>query len=199
MNGIEKILAHILTVSEAQCADIEHAAAEECDRIRAEFAKKENDEYQKLIQDGTKDAERRLERLNSLAALESKKQVLMTQQEMLSEAFAYAAKKLLQLPEEEYVNFLAGQAAAASLSGVESIMLSHSDRERYGTKVLSAANSALENKGKAARLSLSDECADITGGLILSGGDIEVNCSVEALIAQCRNSISPAVASVLFD
>ena len=199
MNGLEKILAHILKESDAECAVIEKEAAAECERIRASYEKAEQDEYWKLVNEGTKEAERRLERLNSLAALEAKKHVLMTQQEMLTEAFSYAAKKLLELPGNEYTGFLAKQAYSASLSGTETIILSPTDRERYGRDVLELANSALSAAGKTANLSLSDKTADISGGLILSGGDIEVNCSIDALIAECRNRISPEVASVLFD
>ena len=198
MNGIEKILAHIQAESDAECEEIERAAAEECDRIRAEYAKSEQEEYLKLLEAGTKEAERRLERLGSLAALESKKHVLMTQQEMVTEAFEYAAKKLLALPEGEYVMFLAKQACSASLTGMETIILSPSDYSRIGKEVLRAANSALRAAGKAASLTLSEKTADIRGGLILSGGDIEVNCSIDALMAEYRNELSPTVASVLF-
>ena len=199
MNGIEKILAHILKSSDAECAEIEREATGECERIRADCDKTAQEEYQKLISAGTKDAERRLERLGSLAALESKKQVLITQQEMVAETFEYAANRLLELPESEYVAFLAKQACAASLTGVETIILSPSDHQRFGADVLNAANFALRAAGKTASLSLSDETADIRGGLILSGGDIEVNCSIDALMAEYRNELSPAVAAALFD
>ena len=199
MNGIDKILAHIKSQSDAECEVIERTANEECERIRAEYSKMEQDEYWKLVNAGTKDAERRLERLNSLAALESKKQVLMTQQEMVAEAFEQAADAILKLPEREYINFLAKQVYAASLTGSETIMLSSADRDRIGKDVLSAANAALSGEGKAANLTLSDQSADIRGGVIISGGDIEVNCSVDALVTEFRNDLAPAVASVLFD
>ena len=199
MNGIEKILAHIMTESSAECANIERDAAEECDSIRARYAKEEQNEYERLVDEGKRGAERRLDRLNSLAALESKKHVLMTQQEMLSDAFGHAAKKLLDLPENEYIGFLAKQAYTASLTGNETILLSPSDRDRFGKDVLEVANAALNAAGRTSNLTLSDKTADISGGLILVGGDIEVNCSVDALIAECRNRISPEVASVLFD
>ena len=198
MNGIEKILAHIKSESDAECEAINVSAAEECDRIRDEYTKTGQDEYRKLVDAGTKEAERRLERLNNLAVLESKKHVLMTQQEMVAEAFENAAKILLDLPDSEYIDFLAKQACVASLNGTETIILSASDRSRIGSEVLSAANSALRTAGKTASLKLSDNSADIRGGLILSGGNIEVNCSVDALIAEYRNELSPAIASMLF-
>ncbi|MCL2044829.1 MAG: V-type ATP synthase subunit E [Oscillospiraceae bacterium] len=198
MNGIEKIITHIKSESDAECEAIELAANEECERIRNEYATIEQDEYSRLMEAGTIEAERRLERLNNLAILESKKQILVTQQEMLSEAFAYAAKVILELPESQYIQFLAKQACAASLTGTESVVLSAKDKARIGVAAVDAANAALRALGKTASLTLSDRVADIRGGLILSGGDIEVNCDVDALVSAYKNELSPAVASILF-
>ena len=198
MNGIDKILAHIESESSAECNAIAQSAADECRRIHAEYVRAERDEYQKMIDAGAKDAERRLERLNSLAALESKKHVLATQQEMVAAAFELAAEKLSEIPERDYIGFLAGLACSSSLTGTEMIILSQADYNRIGRDVLSAANSALVAAGKNAALTLSNKTADIRGGLILSGGDIEANCSIDALVAQYRNDLSPLIASELF-
>ena len=199
MNGIDRILEHISSESEAECGAIAQSAAEECERIRQEYSKAEQDQYWELIDSGTKEAERRLERINSLAALESKKHVLATQQEMIVAAFDLAAAKLLELPEPEYIEFLAKLACSASLTGTEAIILSSSDLERFGSEVLSAANSILSKTGRIASLTLSDKTADIRGGLILSGGDIEANCSVDSLVSQYKNELSPRIAAELFE
>ncbi|MCL2125520.1 MAG: V-type proton ATPase subunit E [Oscillospiraceae bacterium] len=199
MNGIEKIIAHIKSESDAECEDIRRAAAEECEQIRSKYAKAEQDEYEKLLATGKLDADNRLERMHSLAMLESKKHVLMTQQEMVADAFEYAAKKILGLPEPEYVALLAKLAAAASMTGGETLVLSPADKGRIGAAVLEGANGALRAAGKNAGLTLAEKTADIRGGLILSGGDIEVNCSIDALLEECRNELSPAIAAILFD
>ena len=198
MDGIEKILAHIKSESDARCGEIEWSAQEECARIRAKYEAEEQDEYRKLMDAGAKEVERRLERMGSLAALESKKHVLATQQEMVAEAFKHAADGLLELPESEYVAFLANYACKASLTGTETVVLSPGDKTRFGNQVLFTANAALRAAGKTASLTLSDKTADIRGGLILSSGDIEVNCSVDALVDERKNELSPAVASILF-
>jgi len=198
MNGIEKILEHISSESAAECAAIEKSAVEECERIRAEYARAEQDEYWELINSGTKEAERRLQRMGSLAALESKKLVLATQQEMIAAAFELAVKQILELPERDYVDFLAKLACTASLNGTETIILSKSDAARIGKAVLDAANSGLKATGRSPSLRLSDKPANIRGGLILSGGNIEANCSIDALITQYKNELSPQVAKELF-
>ena len=199
MNGIEKILEHISSESASECAAIAKDASEECERVRAEYAKAEQDQYWMMVNDGTKEAERRLERLTSLAALESKKHVLATQQDMIVAAFELAATKLVELPEADYIEFLAKLACSASLTGTETVLLSPADLTRIGVQVIGAANSILNRTGRTASLTLSDKPADIRGGLILSGGDIEANCSVDSLVSQYRNELSPRVAAELFE
>ena len=199
MNGIENILSYIKSESDAENEAIEREAIGECERIRQRYARMEREEYHKRIMDGISEAERRLERLNNLAVLESKKQVLRTQQEMIAGAFEYAANEFKQLPKDEYIAFLARCACEASLTGTESIILSPDDKESIGGQVLSEANSALSRAGKIASLILSEETANISGGLILSDGNTEADCSIESLMAEARVKLSPAVASILFD
>ena len=199
MNGIEKIIEYIRSESKAECEAIETAAAEECARIRSEHAKTEQEEYWKMIDAGRKEADLRLSRLNSLAALEAKKQILMTQQEMVSSVFELAVWKLVDLPKDEYISLLAKLACSVSASGDETIILSRSDYRRVGEEVLAAANSALRAEGRSANLTLSEEPANIRGGLILSSGKIEVNCSVDALVERYRKEMTPKIASMLFE
>ncbi|MCL2409152.1 MAG: V-type proton ATPase subunit E [Oscillospiraceae bacterium] len=197
MIGIEKIIAHIKAESAAECARIDQAALEECGRIRERHAQAEQDEYERLIDDGTKEAEHRLERLGNLAALEAKKQVLSTCHEMMDAAFELAAKKLRNPP--EYAAFLARLASAAAITGEEAMVFSESDLKRVGEEVRIAANAGLEANGKTARLKLSEKTADISGGFILHGGDFAVNCSIEALIERYRDELTPEVSAMLFD
>ena len=106
MNGIEKIIEHIRLQSEEQCRDITRKAFDECQRIKAEYAQAEQDEYWNRIDAGTKETEHRMERLKRLAEMESNKQILATQQEMIAEAFDLAVKKLAQLPKNQYSELL---------------------------------------------------------------------------------------------
>ena len=199
MNGIEKIIASIESESAKECAEIEAAAASERERVRAEYAKKEQEEYWRVFDAGAREAENRLKRLSSLAAVESKKQILTTQQEMVDQAFELAAQRILSLPEHEYVGLLARLACRASVTGSESMTLSPADYQRVGPKLLDAVNAALRGAGKPASVTLSDETAWIRGGFILSSGSIEVNCSIDELVSQQRNALIKDVASLLFD
>ena len=101
MNELEKLIEYIRAESRAECAEIIQNAESECERIRTEYSQIEQKEYWKSIDSGTKETERRIERLNTLSEMEANKQIIATQQEMIAEAFELAAKKLMELPGRE--------------------------------------------------------------------------------------------------
>jgi len=106
MNGVDKIIGYIRSEAESHCRESARKSAEEYQRIQAEYAQAQQDEYWNRIDAGTKETERRMERLNTLAEMESNKQLLATQQEMIAVAFELAAKKLGELPVSEYERLL---------------------------------------------------------------------------------------------
>jgi len=106
MNGLEKIIDHIRSASEAECGEISRKAAEECKRIRAGYSRTEQDEYWKYIDEGTKEAQRRGRQLAALADAEANKQILATQQELVDEAFSRAAESIRGLSKSDYARLL---------------------------------------------------------------------------------------------
>ncbi|MCL2151494.1 MAG: V-type ATP synthase subunit E [Oscillospiraceae bacterium] len=100
--GLDKILEHIKNEADAECDEISRKASNKREQIRKDYAHLEQDEYWKYINSGTKETELRQEQLKNLAAMEAKKKLLATQQEMVDAAFALAADKLRELPKSDY-------------------------------------------------------------------------------------------------
>jgi len=198
MNGIELIKKRILEDAKLEVSAIEAEAAAECEKIRSKYKALADAEYNRLLADGEQKAKKRYELLIGSAELEAKKQILSLKQELLTEAFALAEKKLAELPEAEYTQFLASLAAKASRNGNETLVLSEADRKKVGKAVEAEANKILASQNKTANLKLSDKTAPIRGGVILEDGKIEINCSIEALIASSRNELVGEVAKILF-
>ncbi len=145
-------------------------AARECKAIRADYDEKAKDEYWRVVQAGVKEAEQRVQRLDRTARLEAKKSILSMKQEVVSEAFELARKKILGLPESEYVAFLARQCAQAASTGQEEILMNESERTRFGAKVVKSANELLRKRALPAQLTLGTETRNISGGLFLKQG-----------------------------
>ena len=113
---------------------------------------------------------------------------------MVAESFDRACDQLVNLPEAQYVAFLAKLAAKASVTGDEEIVLNARDCKAIGDKLVKAANEKL----KGGKLKLSSETGDFKGGLILRRGSIEANCTAELLVDLCRDEMAAELAGVLF-
>ena len=194
MKGTEKIIAHIQADAKAQADAILAQAEQQCASIREEFEKKAGELYGEKIRAGVKACQDQLDSQQRIAQMEAKKSLLAVKQEMVAESFDKARDQILNLPREQYIDFLAKLAAKASVSGDEEIVLNARDRAAVGEAVVKAANALL----KDGRLSLSERTGSFDGGLILSRGNVEANCTAELLVELCRGEMSVEIADMLF-
>ncbi len=227
MKGIEKITARIQQDANADIAAQMKAAEEKAAAVRAQYEAQAREETAKAAENAEKAALQLVERAESAARMDAKKLILSAKQECIDKAFAQAAKNLLTLPEEEYVDLLARIAARSAQTGREEVLLNQRDRDAVGAKVVSRANQILAKSvapnlpeelksskaGKiidkvvtganavlqgTAMLTLAQETRDITGGLILRDGSVEINCAFETQLRLLREEMAADVAKVLF-
>ncbi len=198
MNGIEKISNRLVADAEAEIAALRVETEARCAEIRAEYEQKAQTEYQTRLSEGMKNCETRIQRLGSAAEMEAKKSILAFKQEMVAKVFADAEEKLANLPKEQYVKFLAGQAAAAAAAGTEELIFNARDKAAVGPAVAAAANALLVEKGLPGALTVSGDTREISGGVIVRQGNIEVNCAVETLVRLRRSELASQVAEILF-
>ena len=194
MKGTEKIIAHIQADAKSKADAILAAAEKQCEAIRADYDKKAAQVYAEKVRTGTKACQDQVDSVQRIARMEAKKALLSVKQEMVAKSFEQAQELLTSLPEEQYVAFLAKLAARASVSGDEEIVLNERDREAVGEAVVKAANALL----KGGKLSLSERTGSFAGGLILSRGNVEANCTAELLVELCRGEMSVEIADMLF-
>ena len=106
MENFEKILEHIKSQSESECKDIAVKANEESDRIRTKYSQREQDAYEAAVNKGSKDIDKRVEKLAMLASGEANKKVHALEQDMLDEVLGMTAYKLSALPTDQYEKLL---------------------------------------------------------------------------------------------
>lgn len=204
MNGIEKITGQIdADVQKEIDAALDQARAQ-AQEIEDRYASQAEAQAEAIRHKGEQDAALRQERLVDVAKLEARKSLLAAKQDMVSQAFDLALKKLLELPDQEYIALLAKLAVAASRTGREQVIFSQKDRSRYGKQAVTMANEMLAKKAgpraaeSAGMLTLAEEARPMAGGLILRDGRVETNCSFEVLIHLQRDALSAEVARALF-
>lgn len=211
MNGIENIIARIEEDAQKEINEILARAQAEADAVSAKYAECAKIDAEAILEKGKKSAEDRTIRLQGVAGLEARKMLLKTKQEMIEISFREAEKKLNALSGEDYVETLARLAVTAVQTGNEEIILSASDREKYGKDVVVRVNSLLNEDEGIARIitaagkklrgegiKLSNEVREISGGLVLKDGDLEVDASFKTIVNQMRDTLSGDVAAILF-
>ena len=196
MNGLEKITQRIAAEANAECMSVAAEGNARCAAIKAEFEEKAKAAYEAAVAKGRQEIEAQVQRQERNVRLDTKKELLGLKQDLVNTAFLMAREKLLDMPKEEYVKFLTGLAVEAA-AGEEEVLFSEADAA-VGAEVVEKANAALAAAGKKAQLKLAAENRGIAGGLVLRAGDIEINCSIDALLSLKREELAAQVAGILF-
>ena len=194
MKGTEKIIAHIQADADAQAAEILAEAEAKSAAIRETYEQKAKQAYAERIRAGVKENQDRLDSMERLAKMESRKAILALKQDMVAKSFDRAVDRLVALPEAQYVALLTKLAVKASVTHDEEIVLNARDKKAVGDKLVKAANEKLGG----GRLRLAGETGSFKGGLILRRGSIEANCTAELLVDLCREEMAAELAGVLF-
>ncbi|BCJ94777.1 hypothetical protein acsn021_23460 [Anaerocolumna cellulosilytica] len=197
MTGLEKILKHIeedavsaadKIVAEAniKAAEILAEAQTEGEKRCAEIAERSKLEVQSC-----------LSRAESAARLHEKKLILSTKQEIIGDVIAKAKESLIKLPDKEYFNILLKMVQKHALAQTGQILFSPDDKKRLPNDFSQAIEDCLKGVDGAA-LSLSEDTRNVNGGFVLVYGEVEINCSFDALFASAREDLQDKVCQILF-
>jgi vacuolar-type H+-ATPase subunit E/Vma4 len=80
-------------------------------------------------------------------------------------------------------------------------MLNAKDRANFGGALMDNFKRRIVGKDMGdlpTRVVLSEDCANIEGGLIIRIGKVEINNSVKSIVAGLRSRLEPQVARILF-
>ncbi len=195
MTGLEKIIAEIQDEAAQEgkaLTDKADAAAQKVlDEAKAESAAKA-ERILAAAQQEVKDIE--LSR-QSAVALQRRQQMLAKKQVLLSETLQKAQSSLYELPVNEYFNLLVRLAKGAAQSGEGILFLNADDLKRMPADFEVNLSAAL---AKGATLSIATDTRPIDGGFVLKYGDVEQNCSFEAIFNARADEFSDLVRDVLF-
>ena len=195
MAGLDKILGSIKAESDEAVKVRIDEAKKRAEAITKEAEDSVKDECHDIEERGKKGAEDTLSRAESAAALLKRKAILSEKQAIIAEVFDEAEKKLISLPDAQYVDTITKIAVKNALPEEGTIIFSAADKKRLPSSFEVDLNSKL----KGGKLKVSSDTIDTAGGFILSYGGIEQNCTFKALIDAEREKLTDKVSKVLFD
>ena len=219
MTGLDKIKDKIIAEAQLDAARMIEDAQKKCNEIILRASGDADNIKAELDVAAHREAESLISRAKSGAALEKRNIIAQAKSHATDLAFETAKKEILSLPDEQYIEFLAKLLVSAlssqldiektnrELYGEESneapvdVLLSQADIMRAGTKIIPAAKKMAAGKPVShllERAGVSVETAKIEGGMIIRIGDLDINCSVEALIESAKERLEGDVARILF-
>ena len=179
---IDKIIAEAEEVAKASLAK----GQKEADAVLKAAQEKVNKELDVFDRNAQAEAEKAAAKEISGAQMQAKKAILETKQEILAETIAEAEKRLLSLDDAAYAKVIGGMLKKLDRSLGTEILVSKKDAARLADVV------------KENEFTLSAQTADLSGGFIVTNGDIEYNSSFESIITVEKEEIQQIAAKILF-
>lgn len=202
MTGLEKIIKRIEDEARTEADEAIAQANAEAKATVDAAASQAREQAKKTLENAKAQADDIAQNAKSAAQLAKRQALLAQKQQLIGETIADAKRALLDLPDGDYFDLIERLVKANVLPGKGKICFSQSDLDRmpvgYGLKlgVLAAT--------KGGALSLDKTPRDIDGGFVLvyrdesADGDIEINCSFEALFYAARETLQDKVSEILF-
>lgn len=195
MAGLDKIIERIAQDSAAKCDGIIFDAQSEASKIKDAAARQAEEEKAAVVEAAGREAKALVDMAESGSELETRKLLLGARVEIINKAIDVAYQKLGAMPDDEYFAALYALARKNSQSGEGVMYLSQKDLGRMPADFDRKINDGLSD---GSRITVSKEPANISDGFILVYGDIEINCTFEALIEDSRDAIKDELYSIIF-
>ena len=190
MTGLESILDQIISDAKQEADEQLAAAQREKSAILAEAKVQADEAAAAILKNGEEKAATIRERAQSAAQMERRNAMLAFKQQIIGEAIDQTRASMENAPDEEYFQSL--------LTLVEQFAKEGSAKMRFNSKDLNRlpADFAARLKEAAPKteIEISKEPIDLESGFLLTYGDIDINCTFEAIFegasAQLRDAVS---------
>ena len=219
MNGLEKITNRILEDAKASADKIISDANEKAAEIYAAAEKKKQDITNEIFDSAMKESETIINTARSTLDRNSKAIVMSMKNAMVDRAFEEAKKEFLALDSEKYAQLMTQLLCRVLSARVDEekesmrlygedispeayeVIMNKKDRDGQGVYIVAGVRRATVGKITGTvldKVTLSQETANISGGFILRMGRVEINASLEAIIADLKEQMTPEIMQILF-
>lgn len=190
MTGLESILGQILSDAKKE-AEEQLAAAEREKAAILEQAKAEAEEAAAaIIKNGEEKAATIRERAQSAAQMERRNAMLAFKQQIIGETIDQVRASLENAPDEEYFQSLLTLVMQFAKEGSAKMRFNSKDLKRLPADFAAR----LKEAAPKTEIEISKEPIDLESGFLLTYGDIDINCTFEAIFdgasAQLRDAVS---------
>ena len=189
MSGLEKITARLTSDTEAECVTLIETAEEKAASRIAAAQKDGNRQIEEAAFEAHKKAAAVVQRAESQVRSEARAASLQAKVELIDGVLDAAKESLHSLSPDNYFHTLASLAKSNKQPGTGEMRLSKADLTRMPTWFIDEVGE---------RVRVSPVPAEIKDGFILRYGDVEMNCTLDALFAAHREALRLKANELLF-
>lgn len=198
MTGLEKMIKVIEADAQANADKILAEAREESDRIISEAKEEAKQCAAKIAEKPASEIKVIMDRAESGARLVKRQMILDAKQKIINDIIQKAKRKLAGLSDKEYFDMILQMVRKYAYSQAGVIKFSKADLDRLPKDFEKSLELVLKDKENAS-LTVSDESVKLDGGFILVYGDIEENCSFDALFSDAKDELQDKLNAFLFE
>ncbi|MDQ5983663.1 MAG: V-type proton ATPase subunit E [Eubacteriales bacterium SKADARSKE-1] len=196
MSGLEKILKSIDDDAEILAKKIIDDAKKEVDKILKEARLKATKEMLDIIDKSEVSSLEIVKRAKAQAEIEKKSKILKVKNELIDSIINQTKEYLLELSDKEYFDIIFKIFEKQTIKEKGELVFSKKDLERIPRGFKTAVSKFSKEKG--AEIKVSADTRNISGGFVLVCGNIEENCSFDALFNSHYETIKDKVNKALF-
>lgn len=196
MSGLDNIIKHIETTATQTATEMLDKARADAQSILAQGKANAEENAAAIDRQGVADANAARKRIESRADQNLKRYLLQAKQWEIDRTIAAALDKIQAMPDAAYFETILKMVDKYAPDKDGQIRFSAVDLARIPKGFEERINETL---GGRARLTLSDEAVNINGGFILDYGDVEENCSLDALAESSKEVLQDRISQILFD
>ena len=203
--SIDKITSTILAEAEQEKERLLAEAQEQCDQIIKEANEKAEKITADMVRKGNEEKDKIIERRRSVASIDAKKITLKKKQEILDECFTGAIDRIVNLPREEYVDYLVRVGVNSEMYG-GLLTFNQKEHDSVAEEVIQKLNEATDEMRKQKygdrpypeRFELNPESEPMTGGFWIRYRLTYADNTVGTQIDMIRPKIAGEVSKELF-
>lgn len=199
MAGIDNLKARLLEDDKQAAQAIEKEALKKADEIIESSKRKAEDIIKLMAEKAQRDGKDKKDRILSRAELNARNELLAAKQEAVEKVLSSACGKIKKMGKDEYSLFMERMLLSNVETGDEEIIFDENDISRIDTALVERVNNILKEQGRRDNITISSERRGIGNGFILKRGEVEINCSIDALIKSLREELEGEIASILFN
>ena len=196
MSGLDKMKARILEEAESSARDILDRAGEEADRILREAGTAADAAAAEIAAGAVHDSLERKRRAGAAADMQRKQAYLAAKQEVIREILQKAYRRILDLDDREYFEFMEKLLEKYVLPEKGEIRFNEKDLSRMPEGFSGRVKNIAAEKGWS--LEISGQPCTAEGGFLLVYGGVEENCTIKAVFESKREELSDQVNRMLF-